>query len=708
MGKMHPVALPSLRRSVALLLVLSTFAHLQRVLVAVVATPAPVPHDQADNAADHFNSTSTLPVPDGAFYVICDAQVGCRSEQFSSSSDSAFLDTLHTNPNDHTDDDPSVFLASSHTLPTDSTLSPPARSRRKWSPGLAYHGDPGEPYVPRHSSAETPPYLPDAPNDHLPFSMTLIHTNDIHAHYDEYSPSGTDCLPTSARDSEPTDCMGGIARLRTIIDRVRLARPHVYLVDAGDQFQGTLFHNYFRGNASAAFMNAFGYDIMALGNHEFDEGVALLARFIRMLGFPVVACNLAFDAEHELSQVVAPYAVLNKYGVRLGVVGYITPTTGEISRVGPNLHFSNPIAPIQQAIDALHALGVRKIIAVAHNGYAEDMHVAANTRGLALIVGGHSHTLLHANPREPGAEGPYPTLIKNLDGEHVVIVQAKAWGEWVGVLDLDWDAQGKLVRVRGEPVHLTSNVTKHKATQRLVEAWRAPFDEWSRQVVGETTRAMLRDACRWGSCALGNLVADALRDGYLLRVRRGRSSRDAELEVDGVFSLMNTGGLRADMPKGNITMGEVTTILPFSNEMVAVQVSGAYVLEMLENIVADTNPRTGHVITSFAQTAGLYATLDVTLPERHRVVSAWILDDDNEKVPVDPAGTFLMVTLDYIAEGGDQMLPWFWAHGELALMGDIKDHVVRLIRETGVVVPNDEARLSVVVDEGHPWVRGHL
>ncbi|ORZ35648.1 Metallo-dependent phosphatase-like protein [Catenaria anguillulae PL171] len=563
--------------------------------------------------------------------------------------------------------------------PTDGRNNETVPAPKPWKVGTQFTGQPGEPYVPGYGGEKL--IKRPLPGDNQPFEMTLLHTNDIHGRMDEFSRSGLDC---TAKDYANKTCFGGIARMKTVIDQIRATEPNVYLLDAGDQFQGNLFYSYYKGSITANYMNAFGYDAFAIGNHEFDDGVAHLGNFIRNLAFPALSSNMDTSRDPSIHGLVAPYIVLTKHNTRIGVVGYITPTVTDISgNLGDKLRFTDPVGPVQRAVDELrNKLNVQRIICLSHNGYQEDMAVARATRGFALIVGGHSHTLLHNDPEKyREAKGPYPTKVTNLDGQDVYIVQAKMWSEWLGHLSLTWSATNRLTHINGSPIHLTLDVPQHNATQEIVKKWREPFDAATKVVIGTSAQPLPNGAaCKSRGCGLGYLVADVVRQSY-----SGQLGRDVP-----VFALQHEGGLRSSIPEGPITVGSIMSLLPFGNVVVEMRVTGEFVVEMLENLATAKHKRNGRPVTAFGQFAGLRARADRTRPEFAKVVpgSVQVRVQDGSWAPLNLKQEYVMLTNEFIAGGGDNMLPEprpnLLSHG---VLGDLVMDYVKKVKT--VVVPEE-------------------
>ena len=152
---------------------------------------------------------------------------------------------------------------------------------------------------------------------------------------------------------------------------------------------------------------------------------------------------------------IKPYQIFEKYG--LAIIGATTETVPSISNPGKGTHFTDTVTAIQAAVDEIRSTtNITRIAAITHIGYEEDKRLAREISGLQLIMGGHSHTLLGD---AEDAEGPYPTIETNKDGDAVFIVTAYRWGEYLGYIDVTFDEEGKILAYHGAPMHLT-NVTK--------------------------------------------------------------------------------------------------------------------------------------------------------------------------------------------------------------------------------------------------------
>ncbi|SFT81339.1 bifunctional metallophosphatase/5'-nucleotidase [Sedimentitalea nanhaiensis] len=459
------------------------------------------------------------------------------------------------------------------------------------------------------------------------YALTILHTNDFHARFEPISKYDSGCDPA---DNAEGKCFGGIARLVTAIADARARSDTSILVDGGDQFQGTLFYTYYKGKVAAEMMNKLGYDAMTVGNHEFDDGPAVLRGFMDAVDFPVLMSNADISAEELLAGKLQKSTVIERGGQKLGLIGLTPEDTGDLAAPGPNITFSDPVAAVQAEVDRLTAEGVNKIIVLSHSGYAVDKRVAAETTGVDVIVGGHSNTLL-SNARD-GAVGPYPTMVGD-----TAIVQAYAYGKFLGELNVTFDDNGNLTQAVGEPIVMDGTVVQDEATVTRIAELAAPLEEIRNQVVAAAAAPINgeRDVCRVQECEMGNLVADAM----LNRV----ADQGAQIAI------ANSGGLRASIDAGDVTMGEVLTVLPFQNTLSTFRISGQTVIDALENGVSQVEEVKGR----FPQVAGLKFTWDPSVaPNQGRIIEVMVATEDGF-APIDPAASYLVVTNNYVRNGGD-------------------------------------------------------
>lgn len=458
-------------------------------------------------------------------------------------------------------------------------------------------------------------------------SVTILHTNDFHSKVEPISKYDSPC---SSEDNAAGECFGGYARLVTAVEEARERNPNALLFSGGDQFQGSLFYTFYKGKVAAEIMNRLGYDGMTVGNHEFDDGPQVLREFIDAVDFPVVMSNADVSKEPMLANKIMKSTVVEKGGEKYGIIGLTPQDTNELASPGPLVSFSDPVAAVQGEVDELMAQGINRIIVLSHSGYELDKRVAAETTGVDVIVGGHTNTLL-SNTDEK-AKGPYPTMVGN-----TAIVQAYAYGKYVGELNVTFNDAGEITEATGDPLQVNAEFSEDAEVLSRVAELALPLDEIRNEIVAETASVIEgnRDVCRVQECQMGNLVAEALLD---------------RVKDQGVsIAIMNSGGLRASIDAGEVTMGEVLTVLPFQNTLSTFEVTGADVIAALENGVSQVEEVKGR----FPQVAGLKFTWDSSQPANEgRIIDVLVMKGDGW-TPIDPAASYGVVSNNYVRGGGD-------------------------------------------------------
>ncbi|MCX8953298.1 bifunctional metallophosphatase/5'-nucleotidase [Ruegeria sp. NA] len=459
------------------------------------------------------------------------------------------------------------------------------------------------------------------------YKLTILHTNDFHSRFEPINKYDSGC---GEEDNAEGKCFGGSARLVTAVADARARADNSILVDGGDQFQGSLFYTYYKGKVAAEFMNKLGYNAMTVGNHEFDDGPEVLRGFIDSVDFPVLMSNADIHDEELLTDRIKKSTVIEVGGEKIGLIGLTPIDTDELASPGPNVTFSDPVPAVQAEVDKLTGEGVNKIIVLSHSGYGVDQRVAQETTGVDVIVGGHSNTYL-SNVSDKAA-GPYPTVVNG-----VQIVQAYAYGKFLGELNVTFDDDGKVIEAAGEPLIMDNAVTEDQAALDRIAELAVPLDEIRNKVVASAAEAIEgdRSICRVQECQMGNLVADAM----LARVA------DQGVQI----AIANSGGLRASIDPGDVTMGEVLTVLPFQNTLSTFEISGQGVIDALENGVSQVEEVKGR----FPQVAGLSFTWDPSVAPNEGRVSEVMIAEGDGFIPIDPNKTYLVVTNNYVRNGGD-------------------------------------------------------
>lgn len=482
------------------------------------------------------------------------------------------------------------------------------------------------------------------------YDLTIMHTNDVHARFEQFNRFGADC---SEDDATAGACFGGVARRVTKIKEIRATYDNTLLLDGGDQFQGTQWFYFYQGRATSHFMNRLGYDAMAIGNHEFDLGNAKLIEFLRNVTFPVLSSNIDASSEPELEALFQKSVVLSVSGEMIGIVGYTFYKTPEISKPSRNLIFNEEIPSIQAEVNKLINFGVNKIIALGHSGYDIDIEIAKKTVGIDIIVGGHSDTFLYSGtpPTDDVVIGPYPTIIipENSPEDQVLVVQDFTFAKFLGFLQVTFDEGGKIISHNGNPILLDETVDEDPDTLTEINKFSETFKNLSRTALGETYVLLVGEkvTCRTQECNLGDVVADAMLESLV-------SYQSEESWSDVSISILNGGGIRTTVGQGVITIADVTAVLPFQGTFDVFDLQGKYLLEALENSVYYYNDTS--LWGRFLQVSGILITYNLTKPPGYRVVSVEVRCaacpvPKYELLDLDK--TYRIVAPSYIVGGGD-------------------------------------------------------
>lgn len=445
--------------------------------------------------------------------------------------------------------------------------------------------------------------------------VTLLYTNDIESVYE----------PVEAFWNPDIETIGGIPYLATLIRQMRQNEEPTFLFDAGDIYTGALSQAS-EGRLAFDLYSMMGYDAVNLGNHEFEYGWESLRRVRQRARFPVLSSNLFYEGtEIEFARA---YAVLERQGVRVGVVGAMG-VDAFVNAINPAHRAGievREVAPIVQRYVDLIRDEVDLVVVLTHQnrtapmqtdkeadpevqrGFDEDYALAGALRGVDVILGGHSDHGLWEPVRHPETG----TLIGLTFGQ----------GKYLGVMKLTLPSgeapvalrEGSLVPVAADELEPDAAIVQRIAAERA----RAPQ---LTEVVGRIEELAFRRYYRESN--LGNLMADILQ-----------AASRADIAV------INSGSLRADLLPGEVTAEDVLNVYPFIGTFKVVEIDGEGVRRLLEHSYG--------LFYGFGQMAGVEATYDSRRPSGQRLIEATIGGE-----PLDPGGLYTVASSAFLANGGD-------------------------------------------------------
>jgi len=252
--------------------------------------------------------------------------------------------------------------------------------------------------------------------------ITILHTNDVHSHIDPFGPE-------DGRNANK----GGVARRASLIDRIRSENPNTLLLDAGDIFQGTPYFNYYGGELEFKLMSKLKYDVATVGNHDFDNGIDGLYAQLPHADFKFVSANYNFK-NTVMDTHVQPYQIIVKDGIKIGIFGLGIELNGLVDKqLYKETEYLDPIEMTQETTRILKAEEqCDLVICLSHLGYnysnnpnkISDLKLAAATKDIDLIIGGHTHTFLTK-----------PTVARNKEGKNLLVNQVGCFGLYLGRID---------------------------------------------------------------------------------------------------------------------------------------------------------------------------------------------------------------------------------------------------------------------------------
>lgn len=509
--------------------------------------------------------------------------------------------------------------------------------------------------------------------------LHIAHVNDVHNRIEETAPGASVCLP---EQREAGICVGGWGRIATAVRAARqqAAKQNAgfLFLDAGDEFDGSLWDVVYKGAASAVMQNLVKPDAMTLGNHEFSFPAETLATYIKNLTFPVLgACNINTTAEPKLKGLVQRWTVRPVGDYKVALLGWITPDTVFTAANVGNVTFSDPLPSVRQCIAEIKAAhpDVHMIIGLSHTGYDEDLELASVVPDLDLIIGGHSHTFLQTpNTTGPifdktsGAtpanclkqracdepEGPFPTYVtaKSCAGQGaqeaakcvtkvVPVVQAFFASKYLGHLKIDLPTK-KIISAR--PVLLggpnSSNPwPKDPEVMAAIKKWEGPVRALENRKSGLVDVQLIGGkAGRTKETNFGSYLASLLAS-----TARGLPNFEkAKGPVNVGF--LNAGAIRADIEPPTVSYGEILTALPFLNTLAVKSLTGHELRDTIFHGLSGVHEAEGR----FLQVSGLRAW--------HRgntLLDVKLLNPDGSTTDIDPKKRYNVATLDYLAKGGD-------------------------------------------------------
>ncbi|CAH0678029.1 unnamed protein product [Spodoptera exigua] len=391
------------------------------------------------------------------------------------------------------------------------------------------------------------------------YDLNILHYNDFHARFVETNRFGGSCNQNDV-------CIGGFARLATLVRQRLVEEPDSLLLNAGDSFQGTLWYNILRWNVTQDFMNMLPHDAHALGNHEFDNGIEGLVPYLKHLNSKVVTANIIDDLEPTMQGLYEKSIIVTRKNRRIGIIGVLIATTDTLASTG-KLKFTDEIEAVREEAEKLNAQGVDIIVVLSHCGLDIDREIALHGGPhIDIIVGGHSHTLLFNGEAPENSAfiplGPYPEVVDQ-ENRKVLIVQAAAHTQYLGEIKLTFDDNGHLKHWTGDPHYIGNEIEQAQDVLDKIEKYLPLIQEKASEEIGSALVELSAD-CTCSECNLGNLMCDAFLHATLPKAGPNQWNY-------AHFCVNNRGVIRAAINRGGLRV-TFNGSLPINSRVVDVQV----------------------------------------------------------------------------------------------------------------------------------------
>lgn len=439
--------------------------------------------------------------------------------------------------------------------------------------------------------------------------FVLLFTNDFHSQIE----------PIDKRDSRDGD-MGGIARIKALVDSVRLAEPHVLLTDSGDMVEGTFYFNLYEGEVEMMILNELGYDVRTLGNHDFSKKVVGLNEMLSMCNVPVVSTNYDYG-----NTVIAGYArksmILKAGSVNVGFIGLNIDFDG---LVDPEAHegvtWRHAITVADFEAERLRLQGADIVIALSHIGLGSaysgnsDIAIANNTRHIDMILSGHTHTL----PNER------PVSTTNLDGRRIIIGHAGSNGKYLGYAKIKISKEG-VPTYEYKIFPITSRLDS-KIDQDFADMIENRYVSGTdvNDVIGYCPNTLYRSYNDESPYYMDHPLANMTTDALIWMAKKYH-------KVDADVSFYNTGGIRNIIFNGDCKVKDIYHAFPFDNKLTTLSIKGNELRKVFSNIAA--------------KEGGLYVNGDVRLVISEKKVKSLTIKGE----PIDDDKTYVVSTINYVA-----------------------------------------------------------
>lgn len=514
------------------------------------------------------------------------------------------------------------------------------------------------------------------------FDLTILHLNDHHSHLESQALDLSLNYDDAQEGEKVRLQLGGMSYISSLIKENK--DDHTLYLQSGE-LNGTLYYSLYQGETDIKVLNALQPDAYMVGNHEFDEGDKRLAELYDMATFQILSGNIKPTEKSPLyGKLDKPYMIKDVQGEKVAIIGVIKiEKTKESSLVSDDVDFINEIEFVKSTVEEVKEQGINKIIVLSHLGYDFDQVLAAETKDIDLIIGGDTHNLLDSTGEMNALGLPvtdeYPTVVKNAEGKNTYIVQAWEYAKVLGKIDLKFNEQGEIISAVGNPIApvggpyqvnidnkwvdadettlakikkviATSNVlvegNTDPAIEKIITPYREAIKAQMESIIGSVQETMSNERVPKPFTnrkdANGSFAAQVVADAFLYSIPHAD------------MAIQNAGGVRENFLQGDFTTADAYTMLPFSNTVTTLKVTGEEIINVLDEAIRYSQ---GITQSTGAFPYASHLRYDVYLNAGDDVKSVYNVEVKDRETgvwsPIDMDKTYVVVTNSFTALGKD-------------------------------------------------------
>jgi len=412
------------------------------------------------------------------------------------------------------------------------------------------------------------------------FTVRIAHTNDRHSNLDN------------------------VGRLNTIVKNIKELSPDTIFLDGGDLLRGTPWYNFFEGEADMKAFEELHYDAFVVGNHDLDGGIEKFLKALKFTNTPALAANLTIEGEN--ADKIKPYVIKDIKGKKVAIFGL----TENPDKYGNNtgLKWEDPVETCKKIIPELLQKS-DSIVLVSHLGVNKDAEIAGYFPQIDVIIGGHSHDSLFKPNKYT-----HPDMTRNY------VTQAGGKNEYIGLVEFNKKGN-EIATSKGSLISINDKIPQDPAMNKILKPYADQMYPIINKVVATTNRTISRRTNGKADSRMGNMLTDAIRE---------KAASYLKKPVD--IAVFNKTGIRAGLPKGDITVGMINEVIPFDNTICTGELTGKQIEELL------------HVTCRYGGEAvsGVTYTIENKKPKEIKI----------NGVPLDYNKNYLVATNSYLFEGG--------------------------------------------------------